>query len=131
MDPNLFAVDQPRLLEVLLMIVVLSFLVERALAVIFESRPFVNLIADTGIKELVAFSVSFGVCALWNFDALSILMPQPKTQLLGEALTGAVIAGGSKASIKLFHDLMHVMSTAEEERQERRKARKAQARVQP
>jgi hypothetical protein len=125
LDPNLFAVDGARLLEVLLLIVVLAFVVERALALFFESRPLVERIADTGIKELVAFLVAFGVCVHWDFDALSILMPQEKTELLGEALTGAVIAGGSKAAVKLFHDLMGVMSTAEKERQ----ARKATARA--
>jgi len=122
MDPNLFAVDGPRLLEVLLLIIVLAFLIERGLAIFFENRLFVDRLSGRGIKEFVAFGVAFGVCVYWNFDAFSILMPQEETRLLGEALTAAVIAGGSKASIKLFHDLMGVMSSAEKERVARKKA---------
>jgi len=32
----------------------------------------------------------------------------------GELLTGAVVAGGSKASLKLFHDVLDVRSSAHE-----------------
>ena len=122
MDPNLFALDGARLLEVLLLIVVLSFFVERALAIIFEQQLFVDKLSGKGVKEFIAFFVAFGVCYYWDFDALSILMPQEHSRPLGHALTGAVIAGGSKASIKLFHDLMGVMSTAEAERKKRQPA---------
>ena len=38
MDPNLFHVDMGRLIEVLVAIIVLSFFLERALAVVFEHR---------------------------------------------------------------------------------------------
>ena len=38
MDPNLFHIDMGRLFEVLVGIIVLSFFLERALAVIFEHR---------------------------------------------------------------------------------------------
>ena len=42
MDSNLFHIDRARLFEVLIPMVVLSFLVERALALFFESRFFIN-----------------------------------------------------------------------------------------
>ena len=42
MDPNLFHIDRVRLFEVLIPIVVLLFLVERALALFSESRFFIN-----------------------------------------------------------------------------------------
>ena len=41
-DPNLFRLDWERLLEVLATIVVLSLILERALAVIFESKSFIE-----------------------------------------------------------------------------------------
>jgi hypothetical protein len=37
-DPNLFHIDWERTLEALVAIVVLSFVVERACAILFESR---------------------------------------------------------------------------------------------
>ena len=44
MDPNLFHLDWERVGEVLTAIVVLSFVLERALAVPFESRLLINKI---------------------------------------------------------------------------------------
>src|SRR5262245_27041968 len=120
MDPNLFAIDGERLFEVLLTIVVLSFFVERALAVLFETGWFVDWSSKhskKGVKEMIALGVAFAVCRFWDFDALSILLVKSKTQLWGQALTAAIIAGGSKASIKFFHDVIDAKSSAETERQ--------------
>ena len=44
--------------------------------------------------------------------------------LFGEILTGAVIAGGSKASIKLFREVMGFKSTAQEEVDDKKKEEK-------
>jgi hypothetical protein len=112
MDPNLFAVDGERLMEVLFMIVVLSFFVERALSIFFESRFFVQKLKGKNLKEILAFAASAVICVYWNFDAISILIVQDQTTLYGELITGAVIAGGSKGSVKLFHDLLGVKSSA-------------------
>jgi hypothetical protein len=38
-----------------------------------------------------------------------------RTTPLGAALTGAIVAGGSKASIKLFHDVLNIRSSAHEQ----------------
>ena len=43
MDPNLFHLDWERVSEVLVAIVILAFLLERALAVLFESRFFISM----------------------------------------------------------------------------------------
>ena len=112
MDPNLFAVDGERLMEVLFLIVVLSFFVERALSIFFESRFFVQKLKGKSLKELLAFAASAAICVYWNFDAISILIVQDQTTLYGELITGAVVAGGSKGSVKLFHDLLGVKSNA-------------------
>ena len=42
MDPNLFHLDWGRVFEVLVAIVIMAFLMERALAVLFESRIFIR-----------------------------------------------------------------------------------------
>jgi len=41
-DPNLFAIDWQQTGEVLVTIIVLAFMVERALALVFESQWYLN-----------------------------------------------------------------------------------------
>jgi len=113
MDPNLFHIDGERLAEVLFGIVVLSFLLERALAVLFELPVFLDSPLDRkGGKEAVAVAVAFFVCWYWDFDAISTIILREKTNLLGQFITASVIAGGSKASLKLFKDFLDIQSTA-------------------
>lgn len=132
LDPSLFNIDYERLTEVLISIVVFSFFIERALSIIFESRLFINKVdggvdggsgnKKNGVKELIAFIASVGFCFAWDFDAITILLQSSDQMTIGGTiLTGAIIAGGSKASMGLFKDLMGFMSSAEKERQEAKK----------
>jgi hypothetical protein len=151
-DPNLFFLDFERVSEVLLTILVLALLVERALALVFESRVFIERVAYTvkreggqeqgaitdaqprngGLKELIALGVSFYVCWWWDFDALSILLPVSHSTmtLLGELLTAMIVAGGSKGAAKLFTDWMGIKSTAQKEIDAIREASRARAAAQ-
>jgi hypothetical protein len=144
MDPNLFHLDYEKLFEVLLTIVFLSIFIERALALLFESRAFIEktesgktvvkmmrLSKDDsdfkklsekkkikGLKEIISLVVAVAVCWIWKFDALTILfVTSDQMHVYGYLLTGAVIAGGSKGSVKLFKDTMGIMSSAEKERE--------------
>ncbi len=110
MDPNLFHVDWERTIEALGAVVVLSFIVERALAVIFESRMWVLRGPSGGGKELLAAAVGVAVCWHWQFDAVSIIVLREHVSEAGFVLTGLLVAGGSKASVKLFHDVLGVKS---------------------
>ena len=123
MDPNLFFIDWERVFEALATIVVLAFVLERGLAVIFESRYYINRIENKHIyiKEFIALVVGIVVCEIWHFDAISMVLLKAKTTWFGAAVTGAIVAGGSKASIKLFRDVFHFMSSAEDERQKIKK----------
>ena len=164
MDPNLFHLDWERTLEALVGIIVLSFLVERACALLFESRWWISRFEDARVgklpgsnesppsgdvnpspaednqveskagkaagpaeqktlageryplKEFIGFVLSLVLCWGWDFDAVSIIMLSERTQLAGIVITAAVVAGGSKASVALFHDLLKVRSSANEER---------------
>ncbi len=177
MDPNLFHLDWERTLEALVGIIVLSFLVERACALLFESRWWISQFEDARVgkllgsnenapsgevspvvdnsaapvaenpsavgekqakvnagetagpakqkalagqryplKEFIVFVLSLVICWVWKFDAVSIIMLSERTQLAGIIVTAGVVAGGSKASIALFHDLLKVRSSANEER---------------
>ncbi len=115
MDPNLFVADWEKIFEALMFIIVSSFIVERFLALLFESRFWIEKVESKGssLKEVLALIVSVTICVYWSFDAVSMIIPsQPTTTLLGEIVTGGVIAGGSKASVKLFHDLLKIQSSA-------------------
>ncbi|RKQ50630.1 hypothetical protein BXY85_1646 [Roseivirga pacifica] len=149
MDLLEFAVDFSVLFDVLVLIVVLSLLVERALSVIFESSFFIawydpefsqedqrnkgdNTPSDDritppskpkkkkkGAKEIVAIIVS--IILVWNidFDAIAVLMKDESlSPELGYFITGLIIAGGSKGSIKLFNDVLDFRSDVERRRKE-------------
>lgn len=142
LTPDLFHVDYGRLLETLITIIVLSFLIERIISFIFENRLFIdwveerkaepeekdedgNIIKEAvpakpkkkGVRELIALIFSIGVCFYLNFDGFTIIFQSnDEMTTLGIILTGFIIAGGSKASLALFKDLMGVMSSAEKER---------------
>jgi hypothetical protein len=72
-----------------------------------------------GIKESISLIVSVAVCFVWEFDAISIIM-QTKNEMTwyGMFITGAIIAGGSKGSMKLFNDVLGFKSSAEKARQD-------------
>jgi hypothetical protein len=116
MDPNLFHLDAERLIEVLFTLIVLAFFVERALSLLFESRFFIGRYSGRSLKEPIAFVSSAILCYVWQFDALSILLVREHMTVYGEIITGSVIAGGTKASVKLFRDLLGVTSNAEKAR---------------
>lgn len=150
MDPNLFHLDWERTLEALTAIVVLAFLLERAAALLFESRFWVYYFEERRVsppggpqkqtsftpgaalpgftilplKEILVFVVALLICSSWGFDSISLIILSERPRLLGYVLTAAVIAGGSKASIKLFHDVMGIRSSAEAERDKIRESDK-------
>lgn len=126
MDPNLFHLDWDRTVEALAGIVVLAFLMERSLSLFFENRRLVRRLEGQGIKEMVAYAVTLAVCIRWKFDAVSIIVLADKTSYLGEAITAAVIAGGSKASVKLFRDILGFRSSAYDEVDRERKIKRAE-----
>jgi hypothetical protein len=138
MDPNLFYLNLERLTEVIIAIIFLSMIVERALAQLFETRLFIEktesgkivaqMIKDPekfpkgllkqkkkkGLKESIALVASIGVCWLIHFDALTIsFASNDHTTIYGYIITGLIVAGGSKASIKLFKDWIGIMSRAQ------------------
>lgn len=115
MDPNLFHIDWEQLMEVLAAVVVLSFVVERALSLIVEHRLYVASLNASGWKEVLAFGLSFFICWNWDLDVVSVILTADQTNWIGQVTTAAVIAGGSKGSIKLFHDVLNIKSKAQKQ----------------
>ena len=122
-DPNLFHLDWDRTFEVLAGIAIVAALLERALSVVFENRLFVDSRFDgKGTKEMIAFGVALVICIRWELDAISIVLLSEQTTVLGEVVTAGVVAGGTKAFVKLFRDLMDIKSAAYRESRDARAA---------
>ena len=121
-EPILHGLGKSR--DGLSVIVILSFLLERALAPFFESRLFIGRLKKKGMKEMIAVILGALICIVWQFDAISVIVLKDSMTLFGEIITGAVIAGGSKASIKLFRDVLGFKSTAQDEVDEKKKENK-------
>ncbi|HXO40354.1 MAG TPA: hypothetical protein VN999_02825 [Thermoanaerobaculia bacterium] len=126
MTPSQFHLDWGQLGELAVAIVVLALFLERALAVIFENYHFIKYLGRMGVKELIAVAVSVGACLFLGFDALSITIQRRSSSPFGEVLTGFIVAGGSKASVKLFRDIMNIKSTAYREIQQAAQQRQAE-----
>lgn len=119
MDPIQFRIDWDVLFELMITIIVLSFFVERALSIVTESKLFVHSRLDeNGSKEILSFAVSLFVVKFVGFDALAVLFKLDSVRWPGFLITAAIIAGGSKASIKLFQDLLDVKSSARRQKDE-------------
>ena len=114
MDPKLFHIEWGRVAEVMVAIVILAFFLERALALLFEHRLFLKHFKGRGLKEVIALGIAYVICSRWQFDAISLVVTSEHVTRTGELITAAVIAGGSKASMRLFHDLMGARSSAHE-----------------
>jgi hypothetical protein len=117
----LFHLDWERLFEVLATVGVMAILIERALAILFEWRPFVKKFDKKGIKEPITLIVAFIVCRFWDFDAVSMIILRENTSLVGQLVTAGVLAGGAKGSIKLFREMWGWQSTAYTELNPRKK----------
>ena len=125
MDPNLYHLDWERLIEVITAIIIVSILVERALSIVFEHRFYVKKFDQKGFKEIITFIAGLIVCIGWNFDAISMILVSDNTKIAGEIITAAIIAGGSKGSVKLFKDILDIKSSASRDAENLKKAKTA------
>lgn len=117
-DPNAFAVPWAVMIEALALVIVLAFVLERCLALVFESRFFIQFSENQKAKPMskgnykapIAFVLAVVTCLLYQIDIVAALMSHSHPSVFGAVITGGLVAGGSKASIKLFRDLMGVYS---------------------
>ena len=88
------------------------------LALVFESRFFIQFSENQKAKPVpkgdykapIAFVLAVLTCLLYQIDIVAALMSHSHPSVFGAVITGGLVAGGSKASIKLFRDLMGVYS---------------------
>lgn len=93
-----------------LLLTLLAILVERALALFFEHKVVSAILNGKNLKEFIAFGVCFAICKIWSIDVISGITHGGSTHIIGMFITAAAIAGGSKASIKLFRDVLDAKS---------------------
>ena len=75
MDPNLIHLDWERAGEALALVVVFSFIVERALAIDFENRIWIRNVQVDGLKEIIVLFVPIVAFVVWNSKAF-VAFPQ-------------------------------------------------------
>lgn len=108
----------------ILKVVILSLFIERFLALFFEHRWIMARIEARGLKEFIALFVSILACWWWDISALASMTGTIKSTLWPDyILTAAVVAGGSKVSVKLFRDYLGVRSQFSRQYEEERRAR--------
>ena len=135
-DPSQFALAWDSVFETLTVVILFAFFVERVLSTIFESPWFINLRSNwfnekSSIKPNSAIVVSIILAVIYKIDIWAITVGWASPSYFGCILTGFVIAGGSKASIKLFRDILGVKSNAYKEYSVLKEHRLEQADVPP
>lgn len=105
-NPNLL----DNALSGLTLIVVLSMILERALAVVYEWGPLEEFLTAKKLRAPIAFVVAYAICAEMRFDLLLELSGRDGATFskfsVGVFVTAATIAGGSKGAITLFQDVL-------------------------
>ena len=93
-------------LKAIFVLFVLAIVIESALAVVFNWRPFVETFNARAVRPLIAVAVAFAVVKIFNLDVTTSLINavSPQTpqapqdpSTTGLILTALVIAGGSAA----------------------------------
>ena len=112
MDPNFIHVDSERTFDAIMIVGVVAVIIERALSVVFQNHIYIEYLHKSGMKETIALAVSIAVCAAWKLDAMGMIILTETTTVLGYIITGALVAGGSKGSVKLFQDMLNLQSAA-------------------
>ena len=108
-----FPLDMNKIFQLCVYLVVLSIFIERALALVFGHRWFIQNNNLHGKKEFITFLVSLLICWNWNFDAFSVLNNTGVTQW-GVILSAMILGGGTKGWMKLMQDVLGIKRTPEE-----------------
>jgi hypothetical protein len=120
-------------------LVVLSMILERALAFVFEHEWFIALTTKEvgnpansgekkreskipGLKGTLALAAALGICYGYSFDVLATLFGQQQATLVGMLLTGLVAAGGSAGAIAIFQGYLGLSKDARDAKIAARKA---------
>lgn len=102
-------------------LVVLAFLIERGLALIFDHRWYRAYLDGRGFKAIIAFVVALGICLYYDFDVVAALLEPTAITNAGLTITALIVGGGSAAAVKLFQDVLGFSRDAREQLKEVRR----------
>ena len=103
MQPDFFEADYTQLTEAIFVVVLLSFIIERVLAVVFEHALYKKYLDGKGLSAPISVALSFLVCRSFHFDLLAVMFKDQAAGLLGTILTAMLISGGSKGTMQLMN----------------------------
>lgn len=99
----------------LVRLTVLALFLERALALVFESKSYIKLLDGRGLSPLIAFGVAVWLCTTWGLDAVSqVAAAGVKSDAVipyttgGAILTAMILAGGSKLVMAIWATVARV-----------------------
>lgn len=122
--------------QAMLLLIFASFVVERSLAVVYETDVYISRFGDKKyLKPTIA--ILYAAAFVWIVDInlvelINLGAKKPDADIgyhwnslsinvmnvLIILVTGVFVAGGSKASLKLFRDVMNIKSSAETRREQ-------------
>jgi hypothetical protein len=120
-------------------LVVLSIILERGLAFLFEHDwwrfAFTEEVDDPanpgkklrrqripGLNGVVALAAALWICFYYRFDILAALFARPQADQIGMIVTAVVAAGGSAGAIAIFQGFLNMSRDSREALIEARKA---------
>ena len=111
--------------KILVALLVLAIVLENALALLFNWRPFLETFDPRAVKPVVAFAVSYIFITSFNLDAVSALVTSfggkpVNAGWLGLVITAMVVAGGSSAVNRLMQSLGVRLPAAAQDQTQRR-----------
>lgn len=114
----------------LIKVVLLAFMVERGLAVIFDMERVEPALARKDLKPVIAMVVSVALCYGLKIDVIGKLASQGAAlsgslEWLGYGLTGLVVAGGSAGAVKLFQDVLGFRRSVRDETKQADQAKRS------
>jgi hypothetical protein len=102
------------ILQNLLILLLLAVLLERALAVLFESYFYVRWISRFRLKEIIFLSTALLISVHYQIDMISVIVFADKRDpsIVGIIASAAIVAGLGKGSNKFFRDILGIQSNA-------------------
>ena len=121
MAPAAFDKAQWELLTTdLVLVVLLAFLVERALAVFFDMEKVEPVVSRHDLKPVLAMIVSVALCYGLEINLIAAMAkngaPLKETvSFVGYVITGLIVAGGAAGAVKLFQDVLGLRRSLRDE----------------
>ena len=83
---------------------IVSLILERSLALIFQWRWWKKYLDGIGLKTVLAFAVALAICKGYNFDAFAMMFGK-ESQIGGILVTALFVSGGSKLILSIISQI--------------------------